>query len=112
MREFGIPTKLIRLTLANVRGQIEAPGSLSRPFNINNGLRQGDALSCVLFNRTLRKVIGDADVNARGTILFKSTQLLAYADDIEIMGRTARDVQTAFIQIKQAARDLTSAAHQ
>ncbi|CAD7087998.1 unnamed protein product [Hermetia illucens] len=109
MREFGIPTKLIRLTrltLTNVRGQIKAAGSLSRPFDINNGLRQGDALSCVLFNLALEKVIRDAEVNARGTILFKSTQLLAYADDIDIMGRTTRDVQTAFIQIEQAARDL------
>ena len=78
MGEFGIPTKLIRLprlTLTNVRGQIKAAGSLSKPFDINNGLRQGDALSCVLFNLALEKVIRDAEVNSRGTILFKSTQL-------------------------------------
>lgn len=35
MREFGIKTKLIRLTLTNVRRQVEAPGSISRPFSIN-----------------------------------------------------------------------------
>ena len=54
----------------------------------------------------------DAEVNARGPILFKSTQLLAYADDIDIMGRTAQDVQTEFIQIEQAAIGARSwAAH-
>lgn len=50
MREFDTPTKLIRLTrlsLTNVRSQIKAAGSLSIPFNINKGVRQGDVPSCV-----------------------------------------------------------------
>lgn len=42
------------------------------------------------------KVIGDVDVNAGGTILFKSPERLAYVDDFDLIGRTSRDVQTAF----------------
>lgn len=39
------------------------------------------------------------DINGRDTILFNSNQLLAFADDIDIMGSTTRDEQTAFMQI-------------
>lgn len=35
MVELSIPIRLIRLALTNVRGQINAEGSLSRPFYIN-----------------------------------------------------------------------------
>jgi len=41
-----------------------------------------------LFNIALEKVIRDAVVNTRGTIFYKSVQMLAYADDIDITGRT------------------------
>jgi hypothetical protein len=43
---------------------------------------------CLLFNIALEKVIRDAAVNTRGTIFYKSVQILAYADDIDIIGRT------------------------
>lgn len=72
--------------MVNVRGQIKAEGSLSKPFN-SNGLTQGDAL---------KKGIRGADVNARDTILFESTQLLASAHDIDIMERI-RNIQSVFI---------------
>ena len=35
-----------------------------------------------------------------GTIFYKSVQLLAYADDIDIIGRTMRDVSAAFSAIE------------
>ncbi|XP_055714419.1 uncharacterized protein LOC129808671 [Phlebotomus papatasi] len=109
MGEFGIPNKLIkltRMTMTDVRSKVKANGSLSREFCVNNGLRQGDGLSCVLFNLALDKAIRDSGVSMRGVILNKSTQLLAYADDIDIMGRNPRAVQEAFIQIEHAARNL------
>lgn len=49
-----------------------------------------------LFNLAWAKVI--RDVNARSTIILKSTQLLANADDLDIMG----NVQSTFIHIAQA----------
>uniref|UniRef100_A0A1B0CNV0 Reverse transcriptase domain-containing protein n=1 Tax=Lutzomyia longipalpis TaxID=7200 RepID=A0A1B0CNV0_LUTLO len=109
MRELGIPEKLIRLTrmtMTDVRSRVKVDGSLSREFHVKNGLRQGDGLSCVLFNLALEKAIRDSGVRMRGTILNKSTQLLAYADDIDIMGRNSRDVKESFTQIERSAQDL------
>ena len=55
---------------------------LSESSCIQNGLRQGDALACILFNIALEKVIRDANINQCGNIFYKSVQILAYADDI------------------------------
>ena len=63
---------------------------LSRSFTTRTGLRQGDSLSCLLFNLALEKAIRDSQINTRGTILNKSIQLLAYADDTDLIARTKR----------------------
>ena len=47
-------------------------------------LRQGDGLACLLFNLALERATRDSRVETTGTIFYKSTQILAYADDIEI----------------------------
>lgn len=60
---------------------------------MNNGLTLKDTLSRIL------ECLLNVDVNAKNTILSKSTELSVYARDIDIMGRT-RDVQIASIQIE------------
>uniref|UniRef100_A0A1I8NCT4 Ig-like domain-containing protein n=1 Tax=Musca domestica TaxID=7370 RepID=A0A1I8NCT4_MUSDO len=53
----------------------------------------------------LEKVIRDAKVNRNGTLYTKQHILLAYADDIAIMGRTLRAVTASFEQIdKESAK--------
>ena len=67
----------------NTQCQVKIQNRLSEPINVKNGVRQGDALACLLFNIALEKVIRDAAVIIRGTIFYKSVQILAYADDID-----------------------------
>jgi len=52
----------------------------------------------------LEKVIRDAAVNIRGTILYKSVQNLAYADNIDIIGRTQAAMIEAFTSLERAAK--------
>jgi len=52
------------------------------------GLRQGDALSCMFFNLALEKVIRDSEIETEGTTYNKSTQILAYTNDIVTVGRS------------------------
>ena len=109
LREMNIPDKLVRMievTMSNVRGHIKLRNSLSEPLNITNGLRQGDALSCLLFNVALEKVIRDANLQIRGTIFFKSTQILAYADDLIIIARSFRALEDSFIALIEASKKM------
>jgi sorting nexin-29 len=63
-------------------------------------------LGCLLFNISLEKVIRDAAVNIRGTTFYKSGHILAYADDIDIIGRTKSAMIEAFTSLEKAAKDI------
>jgi hypothetical protein len=61
-------------------------------FPIRNGLKQGDALSPLLFNFALEYAIKKVQVNQDGLKLHGTHQLLAYADDVNILGGSVRTV--------------------
>lgn len=81
-------------------------GTLSEPFTIKTGLRQGDCLSTLLFNLALEKVILDLSNKGKGTILNKSNQLLAFADDIDVVGRNITAVKEGFLELEEKARQM------
>lgn len=58
--EFGIPNKLICLTKVCMNGtkyQVRVDNVLSEEFQVVKGLKQGDALSRLLFNIALEKIV-------------------------------------------------------
>ena len=50
----------------------------------------------VLFNLVLERAIRDSRVETTGSIFYKSTQILAYADDIDIIGLRLSYVAEAY----------------
>jgi hypothetical protein len=56
-------------------------------------LKEGDALTPLLFNFPLEYVIRRVQVNQDGLKLNGTHQLLAYADDVNILGGSVRTVK-------------------
>jgi len=63
-------------------------------------------INWITFPNTLEKVIRYAAVNIKGTIFYKSVQILAYADDIDIIGRTQSAMIETFTSLETAARSM------
>jgi hypothetical protein len=59
---------------------------LSDNFPIQNGQKQGDDLTPLLFNFTLEYAIKKIQENQMGLKLSGTHQLLVYADDINLLG--------------------------
>lgn len=66
LRNFKIPEKLfkmIEICNSNTYCKVRYQGELSPQFEVQSGLKQGDAMSPILFNLALEKVIRDIPIN-------------------------------------------------
>jgi hypothetical protein len=97
MEEFKIPTDLINICktcVQETRSAVRTEGTLSSFFENKTGLKQGDPLLPILFNLSLQEVIQSIKMVPSGIkIGEEKLTILAYADDIELIGKNEIEIR-------------------
>jgi sorting nexin-29 len=65
LKEFKIvlkKIKLVKLTLKHVRCRVKIQSNLPEQFETSIGSKQGDAVTCILFDLALEKVVRDSEI--------------------------------------------------
>jgi len=107
--EFGIPRKHVRLiktSLTEIYSRVWVGKNVSDRFRIKNGLKQGDALTPMLFNFSLEYAIRSVQVNQDGLKLSGTHQVLAYADDVNILGGSIHTLKENAEALVAATREI------
>jgi len=95
--ELGICMKivlwLINMCPIGTCNRVRRGNYFSDMFVIRNGLKQGDALSPIIFNFAFEYVSRRVQVN-HGSLQLNSTyQLFVYADDVNILGASVHSIK-------------------
>jgi len=94
------------MSLTETYSRVQVGKNVSDRFPIRNGLKQGDALSPMLFNFGLEHAIRRVQVNQGGLKLNGTYQLLAYADDINILGGSVLTLKENAEALVAATREI------
>jgi hypothetical protein len=97
---------LIKTSLTETYSRVRVGKNVCDRFPIRNGLKQGDALSPMLFNFSLEYAIRRVQINQNGLKLNGTHQLLAYADGVNILGGSINTLKENAGALVAAAREI------
>ena len=88
--------------MARSKATVRVDNQHTPTFPITSGVRQGDTLSAILFDLVLEAIFRKMNIN--GHIGTKSTQILAYADDVAIVSINKNALKDILVNIETEAR--------
>ena len=94
------------MSLTETYSRVRVGKNVSDRFSIRNGLKQGGALTPVLFNFALEYAIRRVQVNQDGLKLNGTHQLLAYTDDVTILGGSIHTLKENAEALVAATREI------
>ncbi|XP_050540945.1 uncharacterized protein LOC126905353 [Daktulosphaira vitifoliae] len=86
---------MIRVSTEGSRCVVKFGHEKSEEFQTTTGLKQGDALSPILFNIVLEMAVREVQEEYQGINCGRNLPVLAYADDVVILGESEQDIQKA-----------------
>jgi len=98
--------KLIKICLTETYSRVRVGKNESDRFPIRNGLKQEDVLIPLLFNFALEYAIRRVQVNQDGLKLNGTHQLLAYGDDVNILGGGTHTLKENAQALVDATREI------
>ena len=98
---------MCKTCVQKTRSAVRIKGTLSFFFENKTGLKQGDSLSPILFNLASQKVIQSIKMVPSGIKIGKEQlNVLAYADDIVLIGKNEIEIRKRFVEMENIARKL------
>jgi hypothetical protein len=94
------------MCLNETYSRVRIDKNLSDKFTVQNGLKQGDALSPLLFNFVLKCAIRRVQEKQEGLILNGTHQLPAYADDVNILRENIDTTQNNTEALLDASKEV------
>jgi hypothetical protein len=106
--QFGVTTNLvwlIKMCLNETYRKVHIGEHLSNSFTIKTGLKEGDALSPLLFNFALEYAIRKVQKNQVGLKLKGTHQLLAYVD-VNLLGDNIETIKEYTETLTDASKEV------
>ncbi len=110
LSEYGLFNfvQVFDLLYHNQKVDIAINGDIIEGYNIKNGVKQGDSLSCILFILCMDPLIRNIEMNAKiervehENLMFP--KIVAYADDITCMTTTSRSIKHIFKEYEKLSK--------
>ncbi|KAF0753170.1 ribosome biogenesis protein TSR3 isoform X1 [Aphis craccivora] len=111
LKGFRFPSKIVNLigaTISQTDIKVKIANTISKPVGVTTGLRQGDALSPVMFNLVLEKIVREMNISEGIELVSLGKKLIKTAEKV---GLTINDDKTEYLVVSRSNRNYRLEQH-